>query len=81
LIGNIPVYVFDLWNPLSFQYRNYPRLSIDIKSTFEKKILALKCFESQSIAMIMLLWTVYLRAFIWGVRHRKGLAEVFYKVR
>ena len=77
----VPIYVFDLWNPLSFQYRNNPRLAIDIKRSFNKKIKALECFESQTITMILLLWTVYLRAFIWGIRHRIGLAEVFYKIR
>lgn len=78
---DISVYVFDLWNPLSFQYRNNPRLAIDIKKHFHKKIDALECFESQTVAMILLLWTVYLRAFVWGIRHMKGLAEVFYKIR
>lgn len=78
---NIPVYVFDLWNPISYQFRNYPRLAIDIRKTFRQKIQSLDCFESQSMALMLLLWTVYLRAFIWGIRHRLGLAEVFYKVR
>lgn len=77
----IDVYVFDIWNPISMRYRNNPRLIIDIKKTFKQKIDAIECFESQWLAMLALLWTVYLRAIIWGIRHWTGLAEVFYKIR
>ncbi|MBR9675745.1 PIG-L family deacetylase [Candidatus Woesearchaeota archaeon] len=75
------VYVFDIWNPISIRYRNNPRIAIDARRTFNKKIEALRCFESQTVALIVLLWSVYLRAIVWGLRNKTLLAEVFYKVR
>ncbi|MFC1753938.1 PIG-L deacetylase family protein [Thermoproteota archaeon] len=75
------VYSFDVWNPLKIKERNIPKLHIDITKTFHKKIDALKCFESQWMSLILLLWSVYWRALRNGLKAHCRYAEVFYKIR
>ena len=75
------VYSFDVWNPINFRKRDQPKLYVDITDTFKTKLSALRCFESQKIAMITLLWSVYLRAIINGLHNHCKYAERFYKIR
>ncbi len=77
--GNI--FSFDIWNPVNIRTMKLPKLFVDISDTFDKKIKALEYFKSQKITMVSLLWSVYARAFINGIRIRKRFAERFYKVR
>jgi LmbE family N-acetylglucosaminyl deacetylase len=74
------VYTFDIWNPVNMK-RSNPKLYVDISRTFKKKTDALKCFKSQKMSMISLLWSVYIRAIATGIANRTRFAEVFYKVR
>jgi LmbE family N-acetylglucosaminyl deacetylase len=76
----IPVYTFNVWNLFNFK-KDYPRMIIDISDTFSTKIRALKCFKSQKHAMLLLLWSVYARAFFHGIRNDMKWAEVFFRVR
>jgi len=75
------VYSFDIWNPINIIKRKNPKFYVDISETFGKKIDALKCFKSQKISMISLLWGVYLRVVKHGLENRTRFAEVFYKVK
>lgn len=75
------IYSFDIWNPIRILKRNQPRMYVDITKTFKKKIKALKCFKSQKISMITLLWSVYLRAFLNGLNAKCKFAERFDKIR
>lgn len=75
------VYSFDVWNPVKITERNLPELYIDISKTFRKKTKALKCFESQWMSMISLLWSVYYRAIKNGLKAHCRYAEMFYKIR
>ena len=75
------VYTFDIWNPINIRKIENPKLYVDISKTFGKKLEALKCFRSQKVSMISLLWSVYLRAVTHGIENRTRFAEVFYKVR
>jgi len=75
------VYTFDIWNPVSIRKRGSPKLYVDISDTFGKKIEALKCFKSQKISMISLLWSIYLKAIVHGAENGTRFAEVFYKVK
>ena len=75
------VYSFDVWTPFKIKERNLPKLYIDISKTFGKKIASLKCFESQWMSMISLLWSVYYRAIRNGIKARCMFAEVFYRIR
>jgi len=75
------VYSFDVWNPLKIKERGLPRIVVDISDTFKLKTSALKCFESQWLAMVSLLWSVYYRAIKNGFANHCRYAEVFYKIR
>ena len=75
------VYSFDVWTPFKTKERNLPKLYIDISRTFHKKTQALRCFESQWMSMIYLLWSVYWRAIKNGFRAHARYAEIFYKIR
>lgn len=75
------IYSFDVWNPINLIKRDQPKLYVDITETFKKKIEALKCFRSQKVAMLSLLWSVYLKAVINGFHNHCKYAERFYKIR
>jgi len=75
------VYSFDVWNPVKLKERNVPRIVVDISDTFKTKIEALRCFKSQKMAMLSLLWSVYFRAIKNGIANNCRYAEVFYKIR
>jgi LmbE family N-acetylglucosaminyl deacetylase len=75
------VYTFSIWNPIKLFTRNNPKLVVDIKDTLQRKIMAFKIHKSQKLALISLLWGVYLRAIFHGFSFNLRYAEVFYKVR
>lgn len=76
-----PVYCFDVWTPVNISSRHLPRVVIDISGTFSKKIKALRCFKSQWMTMISLMWSVYWKAIKNGRQNKMKYAEVFYKLR
>jgi len=75
------LYTFPIWNPLRFLKRENPRLFVDVTKTFQKKIEAMKLFESQKMFTYPLLPLVYLRAKIHGLESNYKYAEKFYKIR
>jgi LmbE family N-acetylglucosaminyl deacetylase len=75
------VYVFDVWNPVTMRKAHLPRLYEDVTDTFKYKIKALQKFESQKISLLTLLWSVYVRAIIHGMKIKKRFAERFFKIR
>jgi LmbE family N-acetylglucosaminyl deacetylase len=75
------VYMFDVWTILNFKKQHYPKILVDISSTFKTKVKALKMFKSQKIALTSLLWSVYLRAWYQGKLNKTKYAEEFYKIR
>lgn len=75
------VYVFDVWNPVTLRKRDLPRLYEDVTDTLKLKIEALKLFKSQKMALITLLWSVYVRAIAHGLHIHKLYAERFFKIR
>ena len=79
---NPQIYCFDnIWSPISFKKSNYAKLFVDITPFFNKKLKALKCFKSQKSTMISLYWSVYVRAFLNGLKIRKRYAEIFYRIK
>lgn len=74
-------YAFDVWNPLNLRGRTEPKMYVDITDTFKLKLKALRCFRSQWMTKILLLWSVYFRAIINGLDARCKYAERFYKIR
>ena len=77
---NTEVYTFDVWNPFTIRKRDSPKLYVDISKTFKIKLKALSCFKSQKISLIALLWSVYLRGFLNGLKCKKLVAEKFIRV-
>lgn len=75
------VYSFDIWNPLDFRKREHPKMYVDITNTFKIKLDALRCFKSQWLAMMVLMWNVYASAILNGWKNNCKYAEKFYKVR
>lgn len=75
------VYSFDVWNIVNFRKRNTPKLVVDITETFKKKIKAFKSHKSQQNAIILLTWSIYLRAISNGINNSCKYAEVFVKIR
>jgi N-acetylglucosamine malate deacetylase 1 len=74
------VYAFDVWTPLKLRKRSAPRLYVDITDTFQAKLDAIEQFRSQWLAMTMLKWSVYTRAFMDGAHNESRFAESFVKV-
>jgi len=72
---------FDIWNIADFKKREKPKLYVDITSTFKVKLKALKCFESQKLAMLFPYINVYINAFINGLKNDCKYAEKFYKIK
>lgn len=79
--SKLDIYTFGVWRFFKFKKRNNPRLVVEINTQFEKKTRALKVFKSQWDSMLVLTWSIYLKAFMAGFRHNCGLAEEFYKLR
>ena len=75
------VYMFDVWNLFNFKKRHYVKIVVDISDTFQMKIKALKMFTSQKHSLVMLMWSVYLRAWYSGSDIKVKHAETFYKIR
>jgi LmbE family N-acetylglucosaminyl deacetylase len=75
------VYMFDVWNLFNFKKRHYVKIVVDISDTFNMKIKALKMFTSQKNSLILLMWSVYLRAWHSGRDIKVKKAETFYKIR
>lgn len=80
-IINCNVYIFDVWNMIRLKKKNLPRMVVDISETFHKKIEAFHAHKSQKAAIISLLWSIYLKALLYGWKYGYKYAEVFYKIR
>lgn len=75
------VYMFDVWTIFNFKKRHYVKILVDTSDTFRTKVKALKMFESQTLSLLSLMWSVYLRAWINGHEIKVKYAEAFYKIR
>lgn len=79
------VYTFDVWNPINFRKRSYPKLYVDVSGTFNTKLRALACFESQFSVigfMNFLPWIImYIKALIYGIKINSKYAERFFKIK
>ena len=75
------IYTFDIWRLFQTKKRISPKLVVDISDTFGDKLKAINYFKSQKVALIMLKWSIYVKAFIAGLRHNMRFGEVFDKIR
>lgn len=78
---NIDIYSFGVWRFFKLLNRLSPKLFVDISDFFQKKLEVLEVFKSQKSSMILLKWSVYLKAIVAGVKNKTQFAEEFYKIR
>ncbi len=77
----VPVYSFDIWNPITLKNRNKPKLIVDITPTFRQKLKAFRLHKSQWMASFTMVPATYIRAIMNGIEHNFKYAEVFIKLR
>jgi N-acetylglucosamine malate deacetylase 1 len=75
------LYAFDVWNPFSLRGRGRPKLVVNISKTFQNKVQALRCHDSQFTALITMIPSIYARSIVNGLRYGFRYAEKFTKVR
>lgn len=73
------VYTFGIWNPIRLKKRNSPRLVVDTSKTFGTKIDSFKVHKSQLLTKISLMWTIYTKDIMNGLKYKYRFAEVFFK--
>lgn len=75
------LYIYSVWNPVSFKTQ-YPSFYVDISKTFGEKLSALKTFRSQKFhAVYPLFIPVLFRAIKDGFKLRKLFGEHFFRVK
>ena len=74
------VYVYSVWNPVSFRTR-FPALYQDVTATFQKKLQALREFPSQRIHIIYPLIILLYRAIKDGIKVRGHFGEHFFRIQ
>jgi N-acetylglucosamine malate deacetylase 1 len=73
------LFTFNIWGT-DRKNRKKPKLVINISKTFKYKTKALKCFETQLIALIQLVPVVYFKSVWNGLKNKCLFAEVFRKI-
>jgi LmbE family N-acetylglucosaminyl deacetylase len=74
------IYMFDVWHLFDMKKENNPQLVVDITSTFPLKVKAFKAHKSQQLAIWSLLWSVYLKARLNGLKYGYKYCETFTKM-
>lgn len=74
------VYVYSVWNPVSFK-TGWPALYVNVKKTFSKKLDALKQFKSQKVHVAYPFILLVFRAIKNGIKIRTLFAEKFFRVK
>ena len=75
------IFTFDVWNVINVFRKTKPELHVDVSKTFDKKLEALKLFESQKVYINTLYPSVLFNARLNGERNNCKYAEKFLKVR
>jgi len=74
------VYIYSVWNPVSFNTQ-FPSLYVDVSKTFGKKLRALKLFTSQKIHVAYPLLLLLYRGIKDGFKIRKRFGEHFFRIK
>ncbi len=74
------VYVYSVWNPVSFK-TSWPALYVNITKTFSLKLKALKSFRSQKVHVAYPFFLLLFRAIKNGFKIRTLFAEQFYRIK
>lgn len=80
---DVELLCFDVWNPLIWKKRNYPKVYYDISNYMSKKNKAVNMYESQKGALILMGMKpmMWVRAFVNGLHIGKKFAEGFLKIK
>ncbi len=70
-----------IWGPELRNSRSKPQMIVDVSQFFSRKIQALKVFKTQRLTFWILIWTVYIKAILNGMKIGKRYAEVFYRIK
>ncbi len=74
------VYIFSIWNPVSFKTR-YPALYIPVTKTFKYKLKSLKLFKSQQVHVAYPFLLLLFRGLKEGFKLRTWWGEMFYRIK
>lgn len=74
------LYIYSVWNPVSFK-TTFPALCVDITDSFKIKLKALKTFRSQKIHVAYPFFLLLFRALREGIRIRKRFGEKFFRIK
>jgi len=74
------LYVYPVWNALSFKTSN-PALYVPITDAFWTKLRALRAFESQQVHILYPVFLLLFRAFREGLRIHSRFAEKFFRIK
>ena len=74
------VYIYSVWNPVSFKTQ-YPSFYVDISKTFFTKLKALKKFHSQKVHVAYPLILLIYRSIKDGFKIRKRFGEHFFRIK
>ena len=74
------VYVYSVWNPVSFKTR-WPALYVGITKYFGKKIQALNTFKSQKIHVAYPFFLLLFKGFKEGIKIRSLFGEKFFRIK
>ncbi len=71
----------NIWGPELGNSRSKPQMIVDVSKFFNKKIQALRVFKTQKLTFWTLIWAVYIKAILNGMKIGKRYAEVFYRIK
>ncbi|MBI2146806.1 PIG-L family deacetylase [Candidatus Woesearchaeota archaeon] len=73
------VYIYSVWNPVSFR-TTLPAFYVNISKTFSTKLKALKMFPSQRIHIIYPVFLLFYRAIKDGIKIKARFGEHFFRI-
>ena len=74
------VYIYSIWNPVSFKTQ-YPSLYVDVTKTFSLKLKALWEFKSQKIQVLYPFILLMYKAIKDGIKMRTRFGEHFFRIK
>ncbi len=74
------VYMYSIWNPVSFK-THYPSLYVDISKTFSLKLKALWKFKSQKVHIVYPVLLLLYKAIKDGFKMRSKFGEHFFRIK
>ena len=74
------LYVYSVWNPVSFK-TSHPSLYVDVSKTFSTKLKSLRAFKSQKVHVAYPFFLLLYRAIKDGIKKRRRFGEHFFRIK